>query len=329
MTESACAVIVTFHPPIGLASRVARLIAEGMHTIVVDNGSFPTELASLRVSMREIGAQLIENRENLGIASALNIGLRQALADGYSWVLTLDQDSEPTENMTLRLRRTASEILDSSDVAIIAPSIKQLGFPDRAPHWLVPSRKIPALFRRASCTGSLMDVSVVITSGSLTNLTVWDDLGGFADELFIDYVDTEYCLRALRARKRIMVDCRATMWHSLGARKSVSLLGRTFFPTNHSADRHYYIARNRVHVQRRHGLAVPHWLLFDIVSASYGTVRVLLTERQRAKKLSAMVRGTVDGVLGRYGPKRPTSSEQIELEPQLHSSKCEDEGIWP
>ena len=37
--------------------------------------------------------------QNLGIAKALNVGAEHAIADGYEWLLTMDQDSKITKEM--------------------------------------------------------------------------------------------------------------------------------------------------------------------------------------------------------------------------------------
>ena len=42
--------------------------------------------------------EIILNKENLGIATALNIGVRKALENGYEWILTMDQDPEVDYN---------------------------------------------------------------------------------------------------------------------------------------------------------------------------------------------------------------------------------------
>jgi rhamnosyltransferase len=45
---------------------------------------------------------------------------------------------------------------------------------------------------------------MVMTSGCLTNLAIWDESGGFSDELFIDEVDHDYCLNVRRHGYRVV-----------------------------------------------------------------------------------------------------------------------------
>ena len=122
------------------------------------------------------------------------------------------------------------------------------------------------------------------------------------DGFFIDYIDTDYCLRVSRSRRTVAVAGDAMLHHRLGARKKHGLLGREFRSMNHAPFRHYYMARNRVAVWRRHALAVPHWATFDLCFAAYNYMRVLLFEERRWAKIQSTLRGTWHGLLGRSGP---------------------------
>jgi rhamnosyltransferase len=82
-------------------------------------------------------------------------------------------------------------------------------------------------------------------------------------------------------------------------------MGHAFYPTHHFPLRHYYIARNRVLMLRRHGLRFPHWMFFDLAAAGLWLFRVLAFEQAKAAKLKAMALGTWDGLRGRSGPCGP------------------------
>jgi hypothetical protein len=53
---------------------------------------------------------------------------------------------------------------------------------------------------------------------------------------------------------------------------------------------------------KSYGLKFPHWLLYESVATIYVLLRMIITEDQRWAKLIAMVKGTIDGILGRMGP---------------------------
>jgi rhamnosyltransferase len=156
------------------------------------------------------------------------------------------------------------------------------------------------------------DVSMVITSGSLVNTVDFGSLGGFDEGFFIDYVDTDFCLRCRAAGWRIAVSADARLEHHLGRRETRELAGMVFHPTNHPPLRHYYIARNRVAMIRRHGWREIHWLSFEGAATGLWLFRVLAFERQKITKLRAMVLGTWDGLLGRFGECPPARRRSLE-----------------
>ena len=95
--QSVCAVIVTYHPAIKMLEHMRAVLAQVQELIVVDNGSNSDEVAALRIGAQSLGFHLCENGKNLGIAEALNQGVRWAKERGYAWVILFDQDSKITE----------------------------------------------------------------------------------------------------------------------------------------------------------------------------------------------------------------------------------------
>src|ERR1700730_12863141 len=90
------AIVVTFHPRKDHFQNFAKIRAQVDLLVVVDNGSAEDELAQIRESRDELHFNLIENGENLGIAAALNLGVRVAQREGCRWVALFDQDSAVT-----------------------------------------------------------------------------------------------------------------------------------------------------------------------------------------------------------------------------------------
>ena len=56
-----------------------------------------TERGLIRAFASRPGIELIENGENLGIATAMNVGIRRGQKLGCRWVLLFDQDSCVTD----------------------------------------------------------------------------------------------------------------------------------------------------------------------------------------------------------------------------------------
>lgn len=293
-----CAVVVTFHPDALVVDRLQKISVECDHVVVVDNGSSSESLETIKSSVPR--ADLLSQPTNIGLAAALNLGLRRAIAAGFTWAITFDQDSTPAPSLIDALWDTHLKL---PGAAIIAPRICEATTAEAEYCWVCKSKRWPFCFRRVRCADrDLPNVTHVITSGSLTDLTVWSDLGGFESKFFIDYIDVDYCLRVGRAGRSIAVSFGATMDHQLGNRRRAELFRHDFRPTFHEPFRHYYIARNRVLVWQRYCLSEPHWALFDLSYALYNLARVILFEDRKWLKIKAAALGLFDGLRGRYGP---------------------------
>jgi rhamnosyltransferase len=152
---------------------------------------------------------------------------------------------------------------------------------------------------------------MVLSSGSLYDLNTFDVVGRFREDFFIDYVDSEYCIRLLDMGFKIRVACEARLGHSLGKRRVVQVGLLKFFPTFHSPIRWYYISRNRIPMLRMYALKFPYWLSFEIVSSVYIFLRMMLFEDQRLLKLKAIFYGTLDGLCRRMGKISPELEQKL------------------
>jgi rhamnosyltransferase len=294
-------VVVTYHPASDVESRLEKMAAQGGSLLVVDNGS-AEDGGGLREICDRHAWELIANPANLGLGAALNQGVRRMAERGARWVLLFDQDSEPAPDMSDEMIETLQRHPAHEHVAVIGPSFQD---PDtgRCHRVLRQHPRWPWLFQKVQNAGDdLSAVSMVVTSGSLVRVAAFWEVGPFDEAFFIDYVDTDFCLRCRAAGRLIAVSAGARLNHQLGRREQREFLGLAFYPTNHPPLRHYYIARNRVIMLRRHGLRFPHWMFFDLAAAGLWLFRVLAFEQAKGTKLKAMILGTWDGLRGRFGP---------------------------
>src|SRR5664280_1625758 len=175
---SVAAVGVTFHPEPDLAAKLASLLPQVGTIVVVDNGSCPADLPAGDDPAFGGRVEIIANSENLGVGAALNQGLRRAKELGFSWALTLDQDSSPLPNLVAAGGRAFHAHPEPDRLSAIGAAVVGAGGPIPAP------------------TGAYRLMTAVITSGTLRSISAWERLGGFREDYFIDCVDTEFCLRA-------------------------------------------------------------------------------------------------------------------------------------
>jgi len=284
-TRSVCAVMVTYHPTATMLENFPSVLAQVDGLVVVDNGSNPDELDPLRAAIQAQGARLIENGENLGIAEALNQGIRWANSQGFPWVILFDQDSTITDGFVDQMFASWESHPDQARVCSIHP------------RYVHPETGLERRVRRAPDGGPIIS----ITSGALMPIWIFDKIGGFASEYFIDWVDIEYSYR-IRAAGLLVADSRqAVLLHAAGHPKPFSFLGFHFRPGHHSSIRWYYMSRNRVAVYRKYLRVFPVWILRSMYESLQETVKGFIVEDNRALKFRNFLLGTWDGFAGRMG----------------------------
>lgn len=252
----------------------------------MDNGSNTDELDLLRDASQTLGFHLVENGENLGIAEALNQGVLWAKRKGYLWTILFDQDSEITDGFICQMFATLESHPDRERVASIHP------------RYVDPVTGVEPEVRRASDGGPVMSM----TSGALMPTWIFDKIGWFATEYFIDFVDFEYCFRIRAAGYLIADSTQAVLLHAAGnANRKLTFLGFSFRPIHHSAMRRYYMSRNRVAVCRKYVCIFPGWVLQFMFDSFRETIKCFVGERDRARKFRNFLLGTWDGLAGRMG----------------------------
>jgi rhamnosyltransferase len=284
----ACAVVVTFQPDQLILENLRRLKMQFPETVVVDNGS-KAECHPLLVELEGIpSVRLIRNSRNLGIAAALNIGIRSALASNYQWVATFDQDSSVTPDFLKNMLATYEACGMKEEVAVVCPTCcgsdlewQELGCGKSAP-----------LFS---------EVTTAITSGSLIKTVDFSEMGGYDETLFIDYVDFEFCLRLRKRGRKIIKSGKSCLLHQLGTSEAHSFLGFAVSIKSHSALRYYYIMRNRLIMYRRFSVSFPLWTIHDLAWLWLDLIKILFFENDKLDKFRKIMAGFRDGLLGRLG----------------------------
>lgn len=245
------AVIVTYKPDISLLQTVvASLVRQVDSTVIVDNGS-DIDSRMLECSSPVL---IVSIGSNIGVAAAQNRGIEVARRQHATHVLLLDHDSIVAPGMVTTLLRALASLPDAACVG---------------PRYLDPRQQNPPPFirvrglrlERLGCDipGSIVKVDYLIASGCLIPLHVIDRVGGMREDLFIDYVDIEWGLRAARCGFQSYGVCDAEMEHSLGE-YPIRFLGRSI--PLHSPLRHYYHFRNAVRLYKESWIPL-NWKLVD------------------------------------------------------------------
>jgi rhamnosyltransferase len=285
------AVVILYHPDEKAVENFDGYAEQADVVYVVDNTPLPEAEFAERFS-KAGNVVYLPQGENLGVAAALNIGAGRAIADGYDFLLTMDQDS-----------RVAPGMVDTMLKCIGAHGNDRVGI--ISPFHAVKSDPQPA---RSGCE----EVLTVMTSGNLLNLGAYRQVGPFLDELFIDYVDDEYCLRLNAAGYKIIRCNDAVMEHGLGNITEHEYRGRAVHVANQNSLRRYYMVRNRFHVIYRYRSLFPEYCARQLAILRGEIKGIILFEEHKFSKLWMAAKGYLDfrrGRMGRLRNKKPVSGK--------------------
>lgn len=277
------AVMISYNPDKNLFNSVNLLINQVDKIIIVDNGSEMEKKKNIS-SINEIDKEKIDiifNEENLGIATALNIGVKKALEQGYNWILTMDQDSKSSDNMIEKMFEVYNKIDKDKrkDILSIFPN-----FVDE---------RVQSI-EENSAMDAYEYVDADITSGNLLKAEVFDKVGFFDDSLFIDLVDTDFCMRLNENNIKMIKVRDAILYHSLGESQSVKSIFGKFNTSNHSALRRYYMTRNRFYTWEKYKNLDSFTLNRDKKLFKKEFIKIILGEKDKINKVKMVIRGYRD-----------------------------------
>jgi GT2 family glycosyltransferase len=258
---------------------------------VVDNGSTSPEGRVIAERFPE--AIVIETGQNLGFAGGNNVALRRAIAEGFPFVMLLNNDTEITQSDALsRLVEVAqgatraavgAKIVYASEPSIVwyAGGLVDL---DRGETEHVG---VGAL---ASTRSGVVATGFITGCALLASASVWKEVGELPEGYFLYFEDVDWSLRARSAGVELLVDLDAVIEHKIS--RSTRRTGPLDF---------YYLTRNRIELSKRWAGRRQHArvLARSLARAGWLVMHDLVHRDLRRARLTA--RGAWHGVRGVQG----------------------------
>jgi rhamnosyltransferase len=290
------AVVVTYHPELGVLFALLDTLAEQVNSVViVDNGS-DNSLPALLRARAKAGEHVIPLNSNRGVAAAQNTGIIWARQQGADYIILFDQDSGPAPDMIERLHEVAvKKTTEGIPLAAVGPRYLDERQDNPPPFIKVKGLKVER--QPCSCPDAVAEVDYLIASGCLMPMTALDKVGGMREEFFIDYVDIEWGLRAKHFGLQSFGACAAAMRHDLGD-EPIAFLGRKI--PLHSPLRHYYHFRNAVWMYRQTWPPLQ-WKIADGLRLLLKYGFYTLFAKPRLRHLKMMSLGIWHGLTGKMG----------------------------
>jgi rhamnosyltransferase len=288
-------VIVTFNPETNLLARQLKSISVFTSVFLVDNSSSNIDAISMICKDISDSICIIQLAENMGLGFAQNRGIEEVLKGDYSHVMLFDQDSYLSENSFNSLMECERSLLKRGvNLGAIGPVCIDPGSKSIYP---ITEYWGPFIKRKFLKGSELCQASFLVASGSLIRVPVLKQIGFMKDELFIDYIDVEWCYRAQSMGFELYATSDSVLEHHIGDAR-VSFFGRSI--SMHSALRRYYLTRNCFRILALQYIPIGYKLrevslLFARILAFF----YLSNERLRYSKF--MIQAFSDAIRGRYG----------------------------
>lgn len=283
MTASIIAIVITYHPPENCIRNILTYYDEVSQIILVDNTEHENSRFIESLSSYE-KITILKKNINLGIGKAINLAMEKLLSTPCDYILTMDQDSWFAENEFARYV-SCIQTLNISTLGMVGINYEQ-------------TKKE----NNTGCTPK--EASSLITSGSVFPLQAYKTVGKFNEDLFIDGVDHEYCLRLHQQKLQVIWFPEIYLNHNLGTKKEMRNLGigKKRLRHIHSPVRLYYITRNYLYLNRIYGKEFPAFCKKLKKEIWVKLKNGILYEEGKMKYIKYFFKGLGDFRKSRFGP---------------------------
>lgn len=242
-------------------------------SVVVDNSDTKNEISqSLKNDPNFI---YIDMDGNKGIAAALNKGIEYLNSKNIDFALTMDQDSLFPTKYYPNILKLVNKY--KTDYSVIGLNFNQDN----------------------GGLDEIIEVPYWITSGNFVNISDFMSVGGFMNELFIDYVDFELGYKFKKNGFNICYLKDFSLKHTIGNPIEIHLFGKTYYAMNHSPIRYYYRYRNAYYLY--------HFVDRQFFKKEYykemivNTLKMLIYEKNQKVKFSMIRKGIQDAKCKKMG----------------------------
>lgn len=215
------AIYTTYRPDDGFRERIRHVVDSCALTVIVDNTPGGHTFSARQID----GLTLLQDGRNKGLGGALNAGLSEAQRQGCNAVVLFDQDSSPPSCFIETLFQGLAE---AGPRTLVGPLLVD----DTHAYPQTPT---------ISTMPKLANVTCVATSGMCFRLDGLQPADHFTEDLFLDFVDFDWCWRMRKNGWRVYRLMSLPMPHRLGIAQR-SFLGLTYHVP--APFRHYFQFRD-------------------------------------------------------------------------------------
>ncbi len=224
------AVVVVYHPDARVAENIMSYARDVEVVYVHDNSEEKDEEFERKIE--KIGNAVYNfPGENQGLCVPFNQYYKTAIKQELDWLVTFDQDSAADAGMISAMRSFVESRECHDTIGIVSPTVNEMDYSD------------------IQQTSLFTYYDFVIQSGAMHRLSMMQEVGDYNEDLFIDSVDWEYCLRCRLKGYSIVRLNQAILLHNQSDDRSKEdfVNGKTVYIDKFSPARYYYQYRNALY----------------------------------------------------------------------------------
>ena len=243
--------------------------------------------------------------ENYGISYAQNFGIFQALKNFYTHCILVDQDTSFEKNY---IKQAIKIYKTNKNITAIAPNLFdqnkkiELGLVKR---FFLFKKNINSLYEKKKNivnilkkTTSITYITETMSSGTIIKLKDISTVGFMNDDLFLDWVDFEWCWRLRKYNKFIVGLSEIFAFHHLGSSK-IKFLFKIYH--THSLLRYCYILRNGIALSLYSSSAPISWRINIFVNTVRYFLGSIILNKFNPKQVVILLKALKEGFLCRGG----------------------------
>ena len=227
-------IIVTYNPDMQQLEETIHSIAKQVsHVIIIDNGNTVFLFENIDNLI------IINLGKNYGIAYAQNRGIELAKQKKADFILLSDQDTVYPEDFISKIINIYDRYSGKESIGAIVPRVYDK---NKMNEIKIAITKFKYIFPEKN---KIYYISHAIASGTLIPIKNLDVIGNMREELFIDWVDFEWCYRVLKCGYKILSIPDISIDHMMG--DNVKIIGNRKVALR-SRVRYYYMIRNGLYI---------------------------------------------------------------------------------
>lgn len=269
------AAVILYNPNINQLQKCLAPIVNNVDLIYfIDNASENNDEIDIFVNQFP-NAQLVRKSQNQGLSKPFNKLLKYSKEHGFSHLLLLDQDSEPSSNFMEEMKKHATD-----EYTCIVPLLKHKS----------------EEYQKAMGAQPTKDIELVqesINSGTIINLRLLPSNIHFDENLFVDWIDIDFFYQLQKKQLKTLRVNTTTLLVDIGHQKVHHIFNYTWFSSGYSAFRLKMQAQDTVYFKRKNW---DHpFLKGHLTFVQWRWLMMLFFEKHKLKKIFAIITGTLRG----------------------------------